>query len=324
MFPSTFRRLEVFLAVVESGSFIAGAGRLGISHPSISNHIKALERQVGCTLFLRRKGSVSSLTEQGRRLYERGTRLLQEASLLTRDLAPNRAGLKRPRFTLSTQRVLAEYVLRRPICDFVRDEEDLELVVDAGTFEDAIERIASGSIDLGCVINFGPIADLESEVIGQERIGFFVAPHHPLARRKKLSVAELSDQPFVSTRRDGHYGQMIVNSLASIGLSDYRVVHQIQEGAVLNELAAQGRVVACGFAPAAEAFLRNSLLVELAVDAPPLLADLHLIFPPRRRPGKLAARFADILRQGDFASYRAGKRQPPARRWPLRDGRELF
>jgi DNA-binding transcriptional LysR family regulator len=308
MFPSTFRRLEVFIAVVEAGGFIAGADRLGISHPSVSNHVKALERQVGCKLFARRKGIGANLTEQGRRLYERATRLLQEASLLTRDLAPNRAGLKRPRFTLSTQRVLAEYVLRRPICDFVRDEEDLELVVDAGTVEDAIERIASGSIDLGCVINFGPIADLESEVIGQERIGFFVAPHHPLARRKKLSVAELSDQPFVSTRRDGHYGQMIVNSLASIGLSDYRVVHQIQEGAVLNELAAQGRVVACGFAPAAEAFIQNNLLVELSVDAPPLLADLHLIFPPRRRPGRLASKFADILRHTDFASYRAGKK----------------
>ena len=100
---------------------------------------------------------------------------------------------------------------------------------------------------------------------------------------------------------------MIFNSLASIGLSDYRVVHQIQEGAVLNELAAQGRVVACGFVPAAEAFLHNNLLVELSVDAPPLLADLHLIFPPRRRPGRLAANFAEILRRGDFASYRAGK-----------------
>jgi DNA-binding transcriptional LysR family regulator len=313
MFPSTFRRLEVFIAVVEAGGFIAGAERLGISHPSVSNHIKALERQVGCKLFARRKGLGANLTEQGRRLYERATRLLQEASLLTRDLAPNRAGMKRPRFTLSTQRVLAEYVLLRPICDFVRDEEDIELVVDAGTFEDAIERIANGAIDLGCVINFGPIAELESEVIGQERIGFFVAPHHPLARRKKISVAELNDQPFVSTRRDGHYGQMILNLLASIGLSDYRIVHQIQEGAVLNELAAQGRVVACGFVPAAGAFIRNNLLVELSVDAPPLLADLHMIFPPRRRPGRLATKFADILRHSEFASYRAGKKVVRAR-----------
>jgi len=69
---TTFRRLEVFLAVVESGSFIAGAERLGISHPSISNHIKALERQVGCTLFLRRKGIGFQSDRQGRRLYERG------------------------------------------------------------------------------------------------------------------------------------------------------------------------------------------------------------------------------------------------------------
>jgi DNA-binding transcriptional LysR family regulator len=314
MFPSSFRRLEVFIAVVESGGFIAGAERLGISNPSVSNHIKALERQVGCELFARRRGLGANLTEQGRRLYERATRLVQEASLLTRDLAPNRAGGKRPRFTLCTQRVLAEFVLLRSICDFVRDEDGLELVVDAGTFEDSIERIANGTIDLGCVINFGPIAELQSEVIGQERIGFFVAPHHPLARRKKISVAELNDYPFVSTRRDGHYGQMIVNSLASIGLSDYHVVHQIQEGAVLNELAAQGGVVACGFVPAAAAYIRTNLLVELSVDAPPLLADLHLIFPPRRRPGPLAIKFADILRHGHVASYRGGVQVLHARR----------
>jgi Bacterial regulatory helix-turn-helix protein, lysR family len=36
MFPSTFRRLEVFVTVVESGGFIAGAERLGISHPSVT------------------------------------------------------------------------------------------------------------------------------------------------------------------------------------------------------------------------------------------------------------------------------------------------
>jgi hypothetical protein len=43
-FPSSFRRLEVFITVVESGGVVAGAERLGISHPSVSNHIKSLER----------------------------------------------------------------------------------------------------------------------------------------------------------------------------------------------------------------------------------------------------------------------------------------
>jgi hypothetical protein len=100
---------------------------------------------------------------------------------------------------------------------------------------------------------------------------------------------------------------MISNLLSSIGLTDYRVVHQIQEGAVLNELAAQGRVVACGFVPAAEQFVRNNLLVELSIEAPPLLADLHLVFPPRRRPGRLALEFAKMLRKGEFTSYKPVK-----------------
>jgi DNA-binding transcriptional LysR family regulator len=236
---------------------------------------------------------------------------LQEAALLTRDLAPNRAGSKRPRFTLGTQRVLAEYVLRRSICEFVRDEDDIELVLNAGTFEESIESIANGAVDLGCVINFGAIAELETEIIGRVRVGFFVAPHHPLARRKRISVNELGNHPFVATRRDEHYGQMISNLLSSIGLTEYRIVHQIQEGAVLNELAAQGRVVACGFVPAAEQFLRNNLLVELSLDAAQLFADLHLIFPPRRRPGRLALEFAEMLRSGEFAGSKpatVGKR----------------
>jgi hypothetical protein len=42
----------------------------------------------------------------------------------------------------------------------VRDEDDIELVVDAYTFEEAIETIADGNVDLGCVINFGPVAEL--------------------------------------------------------------------------------------------------------------------------------------------------------------------
>jgi hypothetical protein len=45
MFHSTFRQLEVFVAVVDDGSFASGAERLAISHPAISNHIRAWNRR---------------------------------------------------------------------------------------------------------------------------------------------------------------------------------------------------------------------------------------------------------------------------------------
>lgn len=297
MFPSTFRRLEVFIAVVEAGSFVAAAERLDISHPSVSNHIKALENHVGCKLFLRRRGSVSSLTEQGRRLHERATKLMKEVQLLSQDLALNRPRAKQQRLTIMAQRVLAQYVLRQPICDFVKVEPDVELVLDVGIFEQALSSIAQGKADVCCVMTFGALPELESEVIGRERFGFFVSPDHPLAKKKKVSITELRSEPFVATRRDGHYGHMVHGLITSLGLPDYQVVHQIQEGTLINDLATHEPIVACGFVPAAEWFVQTGKLVELAVDAPKLFADIHLIWPPRRRPGSLATRLAEILRR---------------------------
>jgi len=62
MFPATFRRLQVFLAVAEAGSFVGGAKKLGISRPSVSQHMQALERDVGFALFSRHRGASSGLT----------------------------------------------------------------------------------------------------------------------------------------------------------------------------------------------------------------------------------------------------------------------
>ena len=58
------RLLETFLAVEQTGSFSRAAARLGIQQPTVSQHIRRLEDQVGRTLVLRDTHSVS-LTADG-------------------------------------------------------------------------------------------------------------------------------------------------------------------------------------------------------------------------------------------------------------------
>lgn len=296
MFPSTFRRLEVFVAVVDAGSFVAAAERLGISHPSVSNHIRALERHVRCELFHRRRGAVSSLTEQGRRLYERGIELLQQAELLSEDLALDRRQIKRKPLQISSQRSIAGGWLCRPFASFAKDHPEIEFIVEIGRYEGVIADVLEGRADIGFLLSYGAILDLPAERIGQETLSFYASPSHPLAKRTNISPAELASHPFITTKRDSRFGQVMHNLMASAGVADYQVAHQIQEGVIVQELAMLGLGIFCGLDRQAAPHLHAGTLTRLAVEAPPLAMDVHCVLSPRKRQEKAASQLMMFLR----------------------------
>lgn len=80
--------LRVFREVVESGSFVSAADRLGISAPMASKHVAQLEKSLGARL-LHRSSRHLSLTEAGQAWYEQSRRALD---LL--DAAENAIGQK--------------------------------------------------------------------------------------------------------------------------------------------------------------------------------------------------------------------------------------
>lgn len=79
----TTRQLEVFVEVAENCSFADAADRLDISQAAVSNHIAALEKELRCTLFVRRKGSSPTLSFVGARYLAEVTRFMQA----TREMA---------------------------------------------------------------------------------------------------------------------------------------------------------------------------------------------------------------------------------------------
>ena len=69
--------MEAFVRVVEAGSFVAAADRLGISTSSLSRMIADLEQHLG-TRLLHRTTRRLSLTESGQAYYERCVTLLAD------------------------------------------------------------------------------------------------------------------------------------------------------------------------------------------------------------------------------------------------------
>jgi molybdate transport repressor ModE-like protein len=80
------RKLQVLVAIAETGSFAGAARRLGIAQPSVSAHVQAIEREAGVVLFERASGRQASLTEAGRSVLDHARESLALALRLEEEL----------------------------------------------------------------------------------------------------------------------------------------------------------------------------------------------------------------------------------------------
>ena len=120
-----FSSMEAFVRVVEAGSFVAAADRLGISTSSLSRLVADLEQHLG-TRLLNRTTRRLSLTESGQAYYERCVTLLAdlaEAEAMAGQSAAQARGTVRLTcsYSMAEQKVapaIASFVERHPAVKF--------------------------------------------------------------------------------------------------------------------------------------------------------------------------------------------------------------
>ncbi|WIX75902.1 LysR family transcriptional regulator [Amycolatopsis carbonis] len=158
------RQLRYFVAVAEEMNFGRAAQRLHIAGPSLSQQIKALERDLGVRLFDRDRRSVA-LTAIGESLLPGARALLQQAD----DLRRHATGLS------STAAVRLGYVNWRPADLVERTAGVARVQVDAWVLPSHAQagRVADGSIDLAiCWVQTPDLADqdLAARLLGADHL----------------------------------------------------------------------------------------------------------------------------------------------------------
>jgi DNA-binding transcriptional LysR family regulator len=176
------RQLRYFVAVAEELNFGRAAARLHIAGPSLSQQIKALERDLGVRLFDRDRRTVR-LTAFGETLLPQTRALLEQADELRRTAAGFSA----------TEPVRLGYVSWRPPDLVERTSGVAQLLVDAWVMPSHTQagRVADGSIDLAiCWVRATDLAeqDLAGRLIGADRLHAIAPGRDESAVRAKDTV----------------------------------------------------------------------------------------------------------------------------------------
>jgi LysR family transcriptional regulator, benzoate and cis,cis-muconate-responsive activator of ben and cat genes len=288
------RQLRYFLTVAEERSFSAAARRLHVATPSLSQQIRALERDLRVTLFDRTPRG-AELTPAGRVLTERTRTILAEVDR-ARDDVRSAGSASREQVTLRIC-TMAERVLDGPLRVVGTDIPGVEVYVTSSPGDDAVEAVRQARADAAVVWSRPEEhRDLDGIVLGSVQFGVVLPQAHPLADRAEIPVAELGHETVVMFPWSPFSGiwQRVVDHLLPGGAQPGQVVVEpdlINSPEAIVRAVAAGPVVAPGILGVAE-HMNVSGVVVRPLD-PPLYVDLEVVW---RRPARPALRsLADFL-----------------------------
>jgi len=207
--------LGLFRDVVEAGSITHGAARAHLALAAASTRIRNMEQAIGAALLLRGRQGVKP-TQAGRTLLQHARTMLVQAERLREDLGAYAGGLAGQIRVLSNTNALTEF-LPEALSSFLSTHPNVSVDLEERLSDEIVGLIAEGVADLGIVAATVDASALETYPFRKDRFVLVVARNHPLARRSKISFADVLDHDFVGLDRASALQRFLADKAARIG-----------------------------------------------------------------------------------------------------------
>lgn len=171
----TTRQLEIFIAVASGGSFRHAAELLDISQPSVSKQIQAIEKEIGGSLFQRRRGARAELSPLGQTVLQDANRLLQQQK---RFVENSRSSVSGEEVTIFIRHFLLETIKRRweEFSDRGLPQSTKFVIIDDHT--EMIQRVRATKSSLGLLRLVAPLhgSETPAALVGTQPCSLYATP----------------------------------------------------------------------------------------------------------------------------------------------------
>jgi len=282
--------IQIFMAVVEAGSFVAGGRSLGLSRSAAGKAVARLEDRLG-TRLLNRTTRALSLTEEGRSFYDHGLKVLAavdeaEAGVARGDGTPR--GVLRLTVPDAFGRLIVMPILRRYLAEW----PDLQAEV---SFSDRVVDLVEDGFDLALRVGVEvPDTGLIARTLARHRALLCAAPGYLEARGEPRDVEDLREHDclyFTNGNRRQSWGLLTEQGERVQGRSRLR----LDSGEALRDAAVAGLGIAYLPEFLAATDLAAGRLRSVLADRVGEEVRILALYPDKRLLAPRVRRFIDLL-----------------------------
>lgn len=285
-------QLEVLIAVAGERGFSRAADKLYRTQPAISQAIRRLEEEVGEPLF-DRSSKDGTLTASGQVLLKYAQQIInlrRDAKLAVKELKD----LQRGKVTLGANEYTVMYLL--PVISVYRVRHPhIKIEVKRDLASRIPSEVLKRDVEIG-IVSFRPNDPmLQTVPVATDELALIVAPEHPLAGKKIVSVRELGVESFIAHNVRSPYRERVVQTFEK-HRTPLNISMELPTLEAIKRFVEQGMGVALVPRLAAQAEIERGQVVAIPVREMRLERKLYLIYRKGAKLSHAARAFLNVAR----------------------------
>jgi DNA-binding transcriptional LysR family regulator len=292
-----FRQLEIFRALMISGSASRAAELLRITQPAVSRAIAELEHRVGFGLFDRVKGRLIPTPE--------GKLFFRDVSASFTGLDSLRASAARIRdfgsgsIRIASLAALGSTVVPRAVRRFRLANPQIAITLQIMSSSQVRDHVANQQFDIGLAADEVDLSGVEHSRFHSVRAVCAMPPNHPLAALDVITASDLHEVEFIALAPEDRARARMNEAFEAAGSRPHIVV-ETPASVTVCALALEGVGVGLVNPASADGFEQRGLLLKPY--EPEVYFQTHILFRPDAQRARLVREFTlalnDALRAG--------------------------
>ncbi len=210
------RHMEVFNAIMRTGSVTGAARALNVTQPAVSAVLKHCESQLNMKLFTRVSGRLQPTPEATTIFPEIAAIFgrLDAVNALTQDLADGRLGS----VSIAAAFPIANGYLAKAVATFVADRPKVRVALQSLTSPQVLGAVVNREVEMG--IAYEPVvsSEVETKVLMRAGIACVMRSDHPLAQRKEVAVRDLEHYSIITYLPQALFRRYVDRALSAAGI----------------------------------------------------------------------------------------------------------